>query len=80
MLQSTKWLTEYSRRRATSVVFFKSPWKIVCGQHESGARWSGRAASDQLDPAKSAKTVPSRKQMIMEIISPSALTFKIPFH
>jgi hypothetical protein len=72
--QSMKWLTEYSNWRATIVSISKSPKNVAAPAGKMPANQAERRGPELT------KIVASRDEMIVEIISPLAFTFKIPFH
>jgi hypothetical protein len=78
--QSMKWLTEYSNCRATIVSISKSRKKFALLAQEMPANQAAQDGRDRFNFTGGAKIVASRDVMIVEIISPLAFTFKIPFH
>jgi hypothetical protein len=78
--QSMKWLTEYSNCRATIVSISKSRKKVAVLAGKMPANQAERCGRDRFNFTGGAKIVASRDEMIVEIISPLAFTFKIPFH
>jgi hypothetical protein len=75
-----KWLTEYSNRRATIVSISKSRKNVALPAGKMPANQAGRCGRTRFNFTGRAKIVASRDEMIVEIISPLAFTFKIPFH
>jgi hypothetical protein len=78
--QSMKWLTEYSNRRATIVSILKSRKNAALLAQEMPANQAAQDGRDCFNLTGEAEIVASRDVMIVEIISPLAFTFKIPFH
>jgi hypothetical protein len=78
--QSMKWLTEYSNRVATIVSISKSRKNVALFVGKMPANQAERCGRDRFNFTSAAKIVASRGEMIVEIISPLAFTFKIPFH
>jgi hypothetical protein len=78
--QSMKWLTEYSNCRAMIVSISKLRENVALLAQEMPADQAERRGPDRFNFTRRAKIVASRDEMIVEIISPLAFTFKIPFH
>jgi hypothetical protein len=78
--QSMKWLTEYSNGQATIVSISRSRKNVALLGRKMPAIQAKRCGRDRFDFTGDAKIVASRDEMIVEIISPLAFTFKIPFH
>jgi hypothetical protein len=75
-----KWLTEYSNCWATIVSISKSRKNVALLAGKMPADQAERCERDRFNFTGDAKIVASRDEMIVEIISPLAFTFKIPFH
>ncbi|WP_213775882.1 hypothetical protein [Bradyrhizobium sp. dw_78] len=75
-----KWPTEYLTPQAmiASQPMLVKKVMVPCGYGARRIFEIAPAASLQIPPVK--QTVSSRREIIVEIISPFAFTFKIPFH
>jgi hypothetical protein len=78
--QSMKWLTEYSNGRATIISISKPRKNGALLGGKMSANQAGRYGRNRSSFTGEAKIVASRDGLIVEIISPLAFTFKIPFH
>jgi len=79
-LQSMKWLTEYFGAQAMITSAFKLRWRLSAAGVNLRQEVSIASKYWQCTFVVREKTVSSSYDGIVEIISPSAFTFKIPFH